>query len=150
MERWEQESARQADTIQGACLVLRGKALKRVGLLDEDYYIYSEEVDLCYRLRKGGRRLFWVPQAEVVHYGGQSTQQVAAEMFLHLYRGKLIYFRKHCGRLATTAYKFILALASLARLAASPLIWLRPAPTREKYLHLTRSYRKLLLSLWEI
>jgi hypothetical protein len=86
--------------VQGACLILRRQALDQVGLLDQAYFMYSEEVDLCYRLRRPGWRIYWVPQAVVVHYGGQSTRQVPAAMFLQLYQGKVRYFRKHHGWVA--------------------------------------------------
>ena len=76
----------------GACLLLRKGVLDQVGLLDEDYFIYSEEVDLCYRFQRAGWRLHWVPQAQVVHFGGQSTQQAPIEMFLNLYTARLNIF----------------------------------------------------------
>ena len=97
LTKWETNQAQEVDVLMGACLLVRKEVLDQVGFLDEDYFIYSEEVDLCYRIQHGGWRLFWVPQAEMVHFGGQSTQQVPSEMFLNLYHGKIKYFRKHYG-----------------------------------------------------
>jgi GT2 family glycosyltransferase len=147
MSDWDPQENRAVDTVQGACLILRSEVLDQIGLFDDEYFIYSEEVDLCFRVRQAGWRLYWVPQALVVHYGGQSTQQVAAEMFLRLYQGKVIFFRKHYGRLATASYKLVLATASLARLAISPLAWLEPPPQRKQHLTLTKHYSRLLLKL---
>jgi N-acetylglucosaminyl-diphospho-decaprenol L-rhamnosyltransferase len=124
--------------------------LDQVGLLDKDYFIYSEEVDLCYRLRRAGWRLYWLPQAVVIHYGGQSTRQMAAAMFLLLYQGKVLYFRKHHGQPAVQLYKLILLVAALARLLLSPLAWLERPPQRHQHLALAGHYRRLVRALPEM
>jgi GT2 family glycosyltransferase len=147
MAGWDLNTPREVDMVPGACLILSRDALDQVGLLDEDYFIYSEEVDLCYRLRRAGWRLYWLPQAVVIHYGGQSTRQMAAAMFLRLYQGKVLYFRKHHGRLAAQLYKLILLIAALARLLLSPLVWLVRPPQRHQHLALASHYRRLVRAL---
>jgi GT2 family glycosyltransferase len=147
MTDWPLDQPKEVEVIQGAALLLRRQALDQVGLLDTDYFIYTEEVDLCYRLQHAGWRLYWVPQAQVVHYGGQSTRQVAAEMFLQLYLSKLLFFRKHHGRLAALIYKLILSTAALIRLLVTPLAWLEQPPRRRQHLALAANYRRLLRSL---
>lgn len=147
MSRWNPSEIRIVDIIQGACLLIRKAALDQVGLMDEEYFMYTEEVDLCYRLRKGGWRLYWLPQAEIIHYGGQSTQQVASEMFVRLYQTKLLYFRKNHGRIAYLAYKFILLAVSFLRVLISPLALLEPPQKRQRHLLLARNYRHLLSRL---
>lgn len=147
MTDWNLEEAREVDVLLGACLLLRRTALDQIGLLDENYFIYSEEVDLCYRLQKANWCLYWVPQAQVVHYGGQSTQQVAAEMFMHLYKSKLAFVRKHYGWSASQIYKLILLAATLVRLILSPLAWLEQPPQRQRHLTLASNYRRLLMTL---
>jgi GT2 family glycosyltransferase len=109
--------------------------------------MYSEEVDVCYRIQRAGWRLFWVPQAEVVHFGGQSTQQVPAEMFLNLYHGKIKYFRKHNGWSAAQIYKLILMIAALSRLVLMPFAFFEHSSRRQKHLTLVDRYRRLVLAL---
>lgn len=147
MKRWSLEKSQEVDVLMGACLILRCEALEQVGFLDEDYYIYSEEVDLCYRLQQAGWRLYWVPKAQVIHYGGQSTQQVAQEMFLRLYQGKILYFRKHYGRLAVQIYKVILYAASLWRLVLTPLVFFEGPSQRRQHLSLSTNYWRLIGAL---
>jgi len=147
MAGWDLNTPREVNVVQGACLILRREALDQVGWLDEDYFIYSEEVDLCHRLRQHGWQVYWVPQAVVVHYGGQSTRQMAAAMFLCLYQGKIIYFRKHHGWLAAQVYKLILLAAALTRLLLSPLAWLERPPQRQQHLALVGHYRRLVMML---
>ena len=81
--------------------------------------MYSEEVDLCHRLCQSGWKIYWVPQATVVHFGGQSTQQVATQMFLQLYQSKVLYFRKRRGVATAAAYKLVLWAAALSRLSSA-------------------------------
>jgi N-acetylglucosaminyl-diphospho-decaprenol L-rhamnosyltransferase len=147
MANWSLDTPREVDALLGACLVLRREALDQLGLLDEDYFIYSEEIDLCRRLQRHGWRNYWVPQARVTHYGGQSTQQVAAEMFLTLYKGKVLYFRKHHGRLTTWLYKVVLSIAALFRLLLVPLTYLESPSRRTRHLTLARLYGHLLAAL---
>jgi GT2 family glycosyltransferase len=147
MDKWKLDVPREVDVLMGACLLLRRKALEQVGWMDEDYFIYSEEVDLCTRVRKAGWKLFWQPQAEVVHYGGQSTQQVAESMFLQLYQGKVLYFRKHHGWPAVQVYKLILFVAALGRLLLTPLALIEKPSRRQQHLALSNHYRRLLRSL---
>ena len=147
MDKWDRCVPQKVDVLKGACVILRRKALDEIGLLDENYFMYSEEVDLCYRLQKAGWNLYWVPQSQVVHFGGESTKQVAAEMFLQLYRGKVVYFRKHYGRPRGIAYKLILLAASLARLSLTPVVYLQRPPERDKNLLLAVHYSRLLAVL---
>jgi GT2 family glycosyltransferase len=133
--------------VQGAAMILRQHILDKIGLLDGDYFMYSEEVDLCYRLQKAGWRLYWVPQSKVIHYGGQSTKQIAEEMFLQLYKGKLMYFRKHYGRNAGWQYKLILLFISLVRLSLSPLTLLESQQTRQQHHILLGRYWQLIRAL---
>ncbi len=147
MRRWAPTAARQVDVAQGACLILRREALNQVGLLDQDYFIYSEEVDLCHRLRQQGWQVWWVPDAIVTHYGGQSTRQVPLAMFLRLYRGKVLYFRKNYGPGASRLYKLIVLAATLARLSLTPLAMLGRSTDRARWLALAGRYRRLLRSL---
>ena len=144
---WDTEIIREVDVIQGASLLVRKEILDSIGFLDGDYFMYSEEVDLCFRIQKAGWKLYWVPESQVIHYGGQSTKQVATEMFLQLYLGKLKYFRKHYGRFAGFIYKVILVLASVARLIAAPFYSLFRPAYRKRIFKVAGQYQRLLGAL---
>jgi len=121
MHHWDPDLPRRVEVIKGACLLLRREALDQVGLLDERYFIYTEELDLCYRLAQAGWELWWVPQAEVLHHEAQSTRQVAEEMYVQLYRSKVQFYRKSGGPNQVQRFKRWLRLAYWPRLAASTL-----------------------------
>lgn len=93
----------------GACIVARRAAVAATGPLDECYYMYSEEVDWCRRMRAAGWGIACLPTAEVVHFGGQSTSQQPARMFLELHRSRNRYFRRHHGP------AFVLAARAITR-----------------------------------
>jgi GT2 family glycosyltransferase len=148
MGRWSVDAPREVEAIQGSCFMLRREALDQVGLLDENFFMYSEEVDLCLRIRQGGWPLYWVPQSRVIHYGGQSSKLVADEMFLQLYRGKVQYFRKHTKPLKVALYKLVLLAAASARVAVAPIAWLERPSKRARHLAQAGQYQKLLHQIW--
>ena len=98
----------------GAALVVRREAAAEVGLLDEQFFMYCEEIDWCRRLKAGGWGIYCVPQAEIVHLGGQSTQQFRADMFVALWRSRYQLFAKHNSRLYRRAVRAVVE-AGLAR-----------------------------------
>jgi len=79
----------------GAALMARGEAIQEVGLLDERFFIYCEEIDWCMRMKKAGWGIYCVPRAEVVHHEAKSTRQVRGEMFVALWRSRYLLFEKH-------------------------------------------------------
>jgi GT2 family glycosyltransferase len=124
MGDWSVIHPRQVEVLQGASLMLRRQVIDQVGKLDEKYFMYTEEVDLCLRIQQAGWKLFWVPESRIIHYHGGSTRQNAELMFLWLYRSKWMYFRKHYGRYKARVYKGILFLASGLRIIFTPFVWL--------------------------
>lgn len=135
----------EVDSLMGAFLMLRASAVARVGLFDERFFMYSEEVDLCYRLRRAGWRNYFVPQAEATHVWGGSAWQIQGESFLRIYRSRFLFFRKHYGPRDAAAYKAILLLAGLLRLALGPIAF---ALSRERdYLRIYQNYLALLRAL---
>ena len=84
------------EVVSGAFFMLRRKALDQVGLLDEDFFMYGEDIDLSYRLLKGGWENWYHP-SDVVHFKGESTQKSSFRYVHVFYQAMLIFFRKHYG-----------------------------------------------------
>lgn len=120
---WEMNDLREVDILMGACLILRRTAIEQVGLFDEQFFMYSEEADLCYRLRAAGWRSYFVPDVEATHIWGGSAQRVPAKTFLRLFRSRVQFFRKHYGEQTTVLYKCVLVLAGLMRVMGGPIIF---------------------------
>ena len=103
--RFDHESVREADWLYGACLLVRRAATQEVGLFDEDFFLFSEETDWCYRFREAGWKVLFYPGAEVVHVGGASH---GGRMFRENVRGHLRFLAKHHGRRAAARARLLL------------------------------------------
>ena len=120
----ERRSKKEAypDWVSGACMMLRAEAVKQVGLFDDRFFMYSEEVDLCERIRREGYRVFYTPEAEVVHVGGKSTEANPEKAAFEYRRSQLYFYSKHYGRGKVLLLKAYL-LASIA------VRWVRGSPS---------------------
>lgn len=93
---WDEPS--QIEVVSGAFCMLRRSVLDVVGLLDEDFFMYGEDIDLSYRILKAGYENWYVP-ARILHYKGESTEK-SSFRYVHVFYGAmLIFFRKHYGHL---------------------------------------------------
>jgi N-acetylglucosaminyl-diphospho-decaprenol L-rhamnosyltransferase len=84
--------------VLGAVLVIRRSAFESVGGFDESYFMFSEEVDLCYRLKKAGWEVHFTPAVTVVHVEGASTKENYTEMELLRYSGTQRFYQNHYSR----------------------------------------------------
>jgi GT2 family glycosyltransferase len=109
----------EADELAGACLLVRRRALDDVGLFDENFYYWSEDVDLCWRLRKAGWKLFYVAEAQVTHHGSASLNRIEIFERSRMYYGSLVYFmKKHWHPVRYRLSRIALILAFLLRVPA--------------------------------
>jgi hypothetical protein len=76
-------------------MLVRREIIEQVGLLDECYFMYSEEIAWCWRIRQARWAIWQVPQARVTHVGGGSTQQFRHRMFVALHQSRVRFFRQH-------------------------------------------------------
>ncbi|MCC7176487.1 MAG: glycosyltransferase family 2 protein [Bryobacterales bacterium] len=113
------------DWLGSACLLLRRSALDQTGLLDEEYFIYGDEADLQYRLRKSGWRVSYVPACTTIHFGGRSLDRWRRRKMV--YRGKMLFYRKNYGAGKTAVLRFMFAVLSLAKMVVWGTAFLVPA-----------------------
>jgi N-acetylglucosaminyl-diphospho-decaprenol L-rhamnosyltransferase len=110
--RFDHLSVREADWLYGACLLVRSEAAAAVGLFDEDFFLFSEETDWCYRFYQAGWKVLLYPGAETVHVGGASHGD---RMFRENLRGHLRFFSKHYGQRAAARARLVLLAGTLLR-----------------------------------
>lgn len=96
------------DWVSGCALMARRQAVESVGMLDANVFMYCEDVDWCYRMHKAGWKVFYIPDAEVMHYGGQSMRQQKGKVVAAHAKGLVSYYEKYHGPLATNAFRFVL------------------------------------------
>ncbi len=89
----------QIEVISGAFIMLRREALNKIGMLDEDFFMYGEDIDLSYRLLKGGYENWYLP-TKILHYKGESTEKSSFRYVHVFYQAMIIFFRKHYGHLS--------------------------------------------------
>jgi GT2 family glycosyltransferase len=82
----------------GACILTRRAVIEQIGELDEQFFMYAEEIDWCYRMRQAGWSIWQEPRARVTHIGGAATSQFRSKMLLALYESRQRFFRKHYSR----------------------------------------------------
>ncbi|GIV75938.1 MAG: glycosyl transferase [Litorilinea sp.] len=103
MADWPPTFSHDVDWVTGAAMLARREALEAIrppdaaGPFDEGFFMYSEELDLCHRLKRQGWRVIYVPQARVIHYEGRSSEQVVAARHIHFNASKVRYYRKYFG-----------------------------------------------------
>ncbi|HEU4390142.1 MAG TPA: glycosyltransferase family 2 protein [Blastocatellia bacterium] len=107
------------DWIEASCLLLRREAIDQTGLFDERYFMYSEDEDLCYRLRSTDWVICYTARCSVVHVGGASSARYGVEMLRHFYLSQMQFLLKHRGKLGLFVYICAMRFALLLK-------WLRP------------------------
>jgi hypothetical protein len=89
------DSVHEIDAGTAACLMVRRKAIDQVGFFDPQFFMYGEDLDLCYRLRQGGWKIYYQPAAMAVHIKGSSTRQATGRMLFEFHRAMWLFHRKH-------------------------------------------------------
>jgi GT2 family glycosyltransferase len=103
----------EVDWLTGACLAVRRAAFDETGGFDEGFFMYGEDEDLCFRLRRLGWTVHLLPGTRVVHDGGQSARQAIDRMRAEVRASQTAFLRKHRGRIAAMAFQLLMRIASL-------------------------------------
>jgi GT2 family glycosyltransferase len=90
----DKNSIHRVDVLSGACMLLRAEALTKSGLLDEDYFMYGEDIDLSYNLLKAGYQNYYLPET-IIHYKGESTKKDSIRYVRIFYGAMIIFYQKH-------------------------------------------------------
>jgi N-acetylglucosaminyl-diphospho-decaprenol L-rhamnosyltransferase len=112
------------DWLVGACLLVRRQVYEQVGGLDEGFFMYSEELDWCRRIKAAGWEIVYLPSAVVVHHEGKSSEQVVAARHIYFQSSKVRYFRKHHGAVEAEALRWFLLAGYLYQLGRESVKWL--------------------------
>jgi len=116
---WDRSTERFVDVVSGMFMLVRREALDDVGLLDEAYFVYTEEADWCFRFWQAGWKCMFTPEARIIHVdgGSKSTEQIATRMFVQQQKSVMIFFRKNMGLVARLLAKAVFILSNSLRLS---------------------------------
>ena len=134
-------SVRQVDWVMGAALVLRREALDQVGLFDEDFFLYSEEVDLQTRLRRAGWETRYFPELTVVHHESQFSAGIPERRINEMWRSRHRYWRKHHSRMGARVAALATGSQYAARALLSPVARRDPGIEARMRLHARDAWR---------
>jgi GT2 family glycosyltransferase len=115
MRDFEHNQLSDVEVLNGWFWVVRKEALKQVGLLDERFFIYGEDLDWCYRFKKAGWRVVFYPYAESTHYGGGSSARAPIWFYLEERKANTQYWIKHHRRCSQWTYFAIVWLHEVLR-----------------------------------
>ena len=115
-------AVREVDWAQSAALLVRREAAQRIGWMDPAFFVYSDEVDFCKRLRDAGWAVLYVPQAEAIHHEQLSTGNVPTRRIVELSRNRDRYMRKHHSRFAAMLVRWLTAWTYAVRAAAANVL----------------------------
>lgn len=99
------------DVLSGAFMLMRKTALDKVGLLDEAFFMYGEDIDLSYRIQKGGYKNFYFPETQIIHYKGESTKKSSVNYVFVFYKAMVIFAKKHFSEKNASLFSFLIHLA---------------------------------------
>ncbi len=126
MTWWNRNDVRQVDVVTGCFMLVRREAIDQVGMMDEQFFMYGEETDWCYRFREEGWKVMFAPVGQIIHFGGQSTAQKPVAMIVQLRLSILKFMKKHYSRSAYLIARFLVASFFAIRLP----VWLAKALIR--------------------
>ncbi len=107
----DKEKEHEIEVLSGACMFMRKSALDKVGLLDEDYFMYGEDIDLSYRITKRGFKNYYFPETKIIHYKGESTKKGSINYVKVFYQAMAIFANKHFSKGRADLFSQIITLA---------------------------------------
>jgi GT2 family glycosyltransferase len=129
----QQAQAAEVDAISGACFMALRSAFEAAGGFSESYFMYSDDLDLCYKIRQAGYKVACLPRWEVRHHGGKSTDKQASHFAEVWQRESMAQFlRRTRGKLYCAAYRCATSLAALLRLGIALVLLLFSSPGHRK------------------
>ena len=105
------DETNECEILAGAYMLMRRETLDKVGLLDETFFMYGEDIDLSYRITQGGYKNYYFPETRIIHYKGESTKKTSVNYVFVFYRAMEIFAKKHFGKKWASSFSFLINMA---------------------------------------
>jgi GT2 family glycosyltransferase len=128
--------------VGGACLFLRRDVLEVAGLFDESFFLYFEDIDLCYRIRKHGWKILYLPRVRIYHKGGASTGKRKIFSRFHYRKSQLYFYKKHNSRLSLMLLRLYLRIHFMLLFVLCVLKGKNDKKTHRKFFELLRNNKR--------
>ena len=143
MSYWDHESVKEVDWLTGACLLASRKVIQEADLLNESYFLYSEDMDLCFQIKKNGHKIFYIPDVSVMHHQGASSNQDYERNYAQIYKSRYVFFSNNFGPLQAFLLRIIVIIGFIIRLILGTLfLWI--LNDKKKYLRKIKSFFAVL------
>lgn len=115
----------EVDAVSGACLMIKRDVFERIGMFSEQYFMYSEDIDLCYKVMKANRKTYYVPGAVVTHHGGGSSSKSDVGIFSNvlMLESRFRFFKKTRTRWYCLIYRMSMFIAGVGRFLLLAAVW---------------------------
>ncbi|GAB1448301.1 glycosyltransferase [Bacteroidota bacterium] len=113
------DEVHEVDVLAGAFMMIRREAFDKAGLLDEDYFMYGEDIDLSYRITRSGFKNYYFPGTTIIHYKGESTKRTSVNYVFTFYRAMIIFARKHYSQSHARTFSLLIHFAIYIRAFAA-------------------------------
>ncbi len=133
MTFWPHDTVRKVDIINGCLWMVRREAINQIGLLDENYFMYSEDKDWCKRFWKVGWKVLFLPDAQAIHYGGGSSSNAPIKFSIEMLRSDLQYWGKHHKSTELIVYKLILLCHHFIRIIGQMIKYIIRVSNRTQF-----------------
>jgi hypothetical protein len=122
--KWHYDKISEVDHLLGACLMVRREVIDKVGMLDEGYFIYTEETDWCFRIKKYGFKIYFFPEAKIIHLGGKcGNKHIRKKALFEGHQGLYRFYKKHYGKKRLFVLKCLTIIGFLLRLVICGIIY---------------------------
>ena len=115
----DKDEVHEIDVISGAFLMTKKNLISKIGMLDEDFFMYGEDIDLSYRIQKSGFKNYYLPHTSIIHYKGESTKKTSVNYIYHFYNAMVIFTKKHYSQKNAKLFFTLINLAIVIRAALS-------------------------------
>lgn len=115
MADWDHNNSCYVEGLSGACMLVNKKAIDDVGLMEENQFMYGDEIDWCTRLLKGGWKIYYYADVSIIHYGGESTKQSKLLMTMEDEKARMYYYKKNRGSLYAFLYGLLVLMFYLGK-----------------------------------
>ena len=124
MRDTDDSATQEVDWINGSAMFTRREVYDQVGGLDEAFFMYSEELDWCFRIKQAGWQIVYLPSAQITHYEGKSSEQVVAKRDIYFHSSKIRFFRKYHGALVAQVLRAFLLMMFAFQIVEEGAKWL--------------------------
>ena len=122
MKNFDHKTKMDVDQVMGAALMIRQSIIEDIGVMDEQFFMYYEEVDLCFRIKQAGWRVVFMPEVVITHLGSQSSGQIPVKKQMMAITSLLKFFRKHRGKSITIVFNCIFKPAIILRVICDLIV----------------------------